>query len=337
MSQLSDASQLGAEERQRLAGMVEQASSRPLTVAIMGQTGVGKSSLLNALFGTSLNVGDVRPTTKLPEPVSVRGATGHPMTFWDMPGIGESDSADAGYLDLYREKLVEADIVLWAIHADTRSTAFDSIALRELVSTASDPEEKQLLIAKISFVLTKVDLLTPPPWIYFREGKSGTFGPSSRIRARMQEKAEFYQEMLVRPFGILGLTETFVPEGFCLVAPGFEHDQFHVRYSGLMTDELCAEFSGKHPRWADVFERLRDNQRVIPCSALFRYNLLPLLISTVNRLGEDAIGRFQRILGNTEVLTSVPVDVATKYGNIVVFDKTKGGVEFDLDTIGLGR
>ena len=90
-------------------------------------------------------------------PVTVRGSTGHPLTFWDMPGIGESQAADRRYLQLYRQKLIESDVVLWAIHADTRSTLFDATALRAMVSEGSR-DEQSALIAKISFVLTKADL-----------------------------------------------------------------------------------------------------------------------------------------------------------------------------------
>ena len=99
--------------------------NKPFVVSIMGQTGVGKTSLINALFNTKLRVDAVRPTTKEIERVTIKNAKGHTIIFCDMPGIGESEHADSVYLAEYRKQLLESDIVIWAIHADNRATVFD--------------------------------------------------------------------------------------------------------------------------------------------------------------------------------------------------------------------
>jgi predicted GTPase len=53
----------------------------PLKVSVMGQTGVGKSSLINALFNTKLDTDPVRPaTSKIPQ----RGADREPDLRWSM-------------------------------------------------------------------------------------------------------------------------------------------------------------------------------------------------------------------------------------------------------------
>jgi predicted GTPase len=70
------------EQQREIRDRLTAESERPLTVAIMGQTGVGKSSLLNAAFGTNLQVGDVRPTTKIPEPVEAWKATAKGLASW---------------------------------------------------------------------------------------------------------------------------------------------------------------------------------------------------------------------------------------------------------------
>ena len=212
-----------------------------------------------------------------------------------MPGIGESEAADRDYLSLYREKLADSDVVLWAIHADTRSTLFDAQALDFMLSGAS-PQEQGDLIAKVSFVLTKADLLTPPPWIYLRDGEGGQFIPSKAIRERLEKKARYYQEILVRPYGGLNSSRTYMSDGFDIADLDFQYDANHITYSGFISDEVLARYSSTYPRFAEVFERLAANHCVIPVSALFRYNLISLMVVIVNKLGVSAIGRFQRLV-----------------------------------------
>ncbi len=325
---------LSTDQQRQIRDRILAESTKPLTVAIMGQTGVGKSSLLNALFGASLRVGDVRPTTKVPEPVTVPGSTGHPLTFWDMPGLGESARADRAYLAMYREKLSASDVVLWAIHADSRSTLFDASALDAML-TGSSAAQRRTLISKITFVLTKTDLITPPPWIYLRDGQAGTFAPSRSAGERIAEKARYYQEMLIQPYGGLQAAGTYLSDRFSIDDPRFQVDDYHIRYTGFMSEGLRAHYSSSYPQYRTVFERLCDNHRVIPVSALFRYNLVQLMIAIVNKLGESAIGRFQRLINGSEVTTAVPVSVMRRLGNIIIWDKQKAMKTFDLDDIDL--
>jgi predicted GTPase len=64
-----------------IRGMIQEEliaqRNKPFVVSIMGQTGVGKTSLINALFNTKLRVDAVRPTTKEIERVTIKNAKGH--------------------------------------------------------------------------------------------------------------------------------------------------------------------------------------------------------------------------------------------------------------------
>ncbi len=138
---------------------------RPTRIAVMGQTGVGKSSLINALFNADLRTGAVRPTTTEAAEVRTELGEGRSLIFVDLPGIGESRTADAHYLDMYKEELTAADIVLWLFSAESRSLLTDVNGLATLLS---DPVG-QAPLQKISFAITKADLVAAP-WILSHDG-----------------------------------------------------------------------------------------------------------------------------------------------------------------------
>ena len=140
----------------RVKKILAQEEKKPLRVSIMGQTGVGKSSLINALFNTELNTSPTRQGTKRIEEIQVptEGRAGDKLLFYDLPGIGISKKADKKYLAEYEQKLVESDIVLWAIHCDSRSFSYDLDALDNLFASITTLSPSQLM-RKMLFVLTK--------------------------------------------------------------------------------------------------------------------------------------------------------------------------------------
>lgn len=112
------------------------ASDRPRglsSVAVLGKTGVGKSTTLNGLCGLMLPTDDALPCTREPwsgtATLQVAGAPRMRLRVVDLPGIGEGLEHDRRYLPWYHHWLARADHVLWLQQANVRCYTDDQMAL----------------------------------------------------------------------------------------------------------------------------------------------------------------------------------------------------------------
>lgn len=112
-----------------------------LTILFFGKTGVGKSTTLNKLFGLNWATDDAIACTKVPQSTYLDsshfdnfGASYKQIKVVDMPGIGESLSADEIYLPFYKEWIPQAHSLVWVTQADTRAYKRDQIFLLKLSS-----------------------------------------------------------------------------------------------------------------------------------------------------------------------------------------------------------
>ena len=150
-------------------------ASLDLTIAVLGQTCAGKSSLINAIVPNANAVTSIQPETQTvaryewsidtPEDPLVKDAddgTETKLTILDTPGYGtvRQSKRQAKQLDAEIAKsMEEADVVLLVMDAHTTSKSLDVEMLQRLrAGIAKKPRQK---MCPVIAVLTHVDLLPP--------------------------------------------------------------------------------------------------------------------------------------------------------------------------------
>ena len=138
---------------ERILQQINQLTRYEPVIGIMGKTGVGKSSLCNALFAGDISpVSDVTACTR--EPLRFRLQVGDRfMTLVDLPGVGESGVRDTEYAALYREQLPRLDLVLWLIKADDRALTVDEHFYHQVIG--------EVYRHKVLFVISQSDKAEP--------------------------------------------------------------------------------------------------------------------------------------------------------------------------------
>ena len=124
-------------------------------IGIMGKTGVGKSSLCNALFRSEVcAVNAVEACTRQPQRVRLHFGN-HFLTLVDLPGVGESQTRDGEYRKLYRELMPQLDMVLWVLKADDRAYAVEEQFHQDVFAQYCGP------LPPVLWVLNQVDKTEP--------------------------------------------------------------------------------------------------------------------------------------------------------------------------------
>lgn len=146
---------LTPEQRKQVEDKINSVLTYEPKIGIFGKTGVGKSSLCNALFGQPVcPISDVEACTRNPQEIILNmGSKG--LKLVDVPGVGESQERDEEYAKLYAKLLPELDLVLWLIKADDRAMASDENFYKNVVKPHIEQGKP------FFFVVNQVDKIEP--------------------------------------------------------------------------------------------------------------------------------------------------------------------------------
>jgi predicted GTPase len=130
---------LPPEDMRTLMAKITEEKQRPPRIVVLGQTGVGKTTTVNALFGTNWTTDAVGVGTERAQEETVPLPSGGLIQIVDVPGYGRSLPEDARYEAIYERIVPTCDLVLLVLQADRGDFADDLEMIAKLGGWLATP------------------------------------------------------------------------------------------------------------------------------------------------------------------------------------------------------
>lgn len=150
---------LSPKDLSELKRLVENEKNIPPKIAIIGKSGVGKTTTINSLFNVDWNISHTVAGTKQAQSKEFELIGGGKLNVIDLPGLGEDIDTDKEYELIYRNILPEVDIVLYVIQANAKDFSEDQRIILEVVKKSLNNLDKKIIIG-----LNQVDKIGPGEW-----------------------------------------------------------------------------------------------------------------------------------------------------------------------------
>lgn len=134
-------------------------TSEPVRIAVIGESGVGKTSTINALFKTNLPISHFGSCTQNAEVVKTTTPSGVPIEIIDMPGLWAGEAETQKHWETYKQVLPGVDCAIWIISAGDRALQGMQNALK-IISTFLEPD----IVNHIVFGVNKSEHMHPEDW-----------------------------------------------------------------------------------------------------------------------------------------------------------------------------
>lgn len=125
---------MSPEDFNLISDKLEQETKHPPKVAVIGKSGVGKTTTINNLFNAQLKTSPTTVGTTKAQTKEFILSTGGTLTVVDLPGYGRSEAEDREYKKIYETIIPECDIVLLILQANTRDFSDDIEMIKEITA-----------------------------------------------------------------------------------------------------------------------------------------------------------------------------------------------------------
>lgn len=178
--------EIPSEYKSKIEDKLREMRSYVPKVGVFGKTGVGKSSLCNALFGRDIcAISDIEACTRDPQKIILSFGNVGGLELIDVPGVGESEERDKEYDELYQSLLPELDIVFWVFKGDDRAAASDEKFYKRLIRPYINAGKPFIA------VINQVDKIAPNKEWSYQERRPGA-KQASNIEAKRHHIAGLF-------------------------------------------------------------------------------------------------------------------------------------------------
>lgn len=132
---------LTKDELSKVEQLWQDVQARPVRIAILGKSGVGKSTTVKNLFQgelieageATINTSRIHVGNSQAQYKHFRLPKGGFLTLVDLPGYGRSLCEDPSYQNIYLRELRNCDIILMIVQANSSDLKDDQIMLKTLI------------------------------------------------------------------------------------------------------------------------------------------------------------------------------------------------------------
>ncbi|MUG94646.1 hypothetical protein F7734_20675 [Scytonema sp. UIC 10036] len=116
---------LSFEELELIRNKLTEEYAHPPRVAVLGKTGVGKTTTINNVFNAKLKTSHTVVGTTEAQVKNFELSTGGTLSVIDLPGYGRSISEDKEYEKIYQDIIPSCDLLFLVIQANSKDLADD--------------------------------------------------------------------------------------------------------------------------------------------------------------------------------------------------------------------